>query len=216
MDALKRLVRKMFPGFSQKVIIPDSQELDVYYTEKMAKLLDEWGADSTWNEIQLLLAPCKGKILDIASGTGKTQEILAKFPNIVVYGCDISEFLIKKAIERGIPEELLKVCDATATGYPEENFDYSYSIGSLEHFTEEGIINFIAESYRITKYGSFHQIPISRNHKDNGWMRTHQSYFNNSEQWWIDKFKKNYKHVYAIPSKWEDIYSFGRWFLCFK
>jgi len=216
MNFLKKVVRKIFPAVKTGLADPDAQSLDVYYTDMMAKALDEWGLDSTWNEIQMMLASCKGNVLDIACGTGKTMEILAKFPNIEVHGCDISDFLIKKAIDRGIPSQRLKVCDATATGYPDGKFDYSYSIGSLEHFTEDGIIKFIEESHRITKYGSFHQMPISRSGKDEGWMSTWQSYFNNTEQWWIDKFRKNYKDVYSIPSKWEDKWSYGRWFMCYK
>jgi len=219
MNTLKKIVRRVFPGSVtgvRQVSKSDAQSLDVYWTEEMAKSLEEWGADSTWNEIQMTMSVCNGKVLDIACGTGKTIEILSKFPLIEVHGCDISEFLIHKAVERGIPADRLKVCDATATGYTDEKFEYSYSIGSLEHFTEDGIHKFIAESHRITKKGSFHMVPVSRNGKDTGWITTIQSYFNNSEQWWLEKFKKHYDQVYAVPSKWEDDLSLGRWFLCFK
>jgi ubiquinone/menaquinone biosynthesis C-methylase UbiE len=195
---------------------PGEQALDLYWTEDMAKILDEWGADNAWNEIQMVMSVCKGKVLDVACGTGKTIEILNKFPQIEVHGCDISDLLIKKASDRGIPAERLKVCDATATGYPENFFDYSYSIGSLEHFTEDGIIKFIAECHRITRLGTFHMVPVSRSAKDEGWITPLQSYFNNSESWWLANFRKSYANCYAIPSKWEDQYSYGRWFLCFK
>ena len=100
----------------------------------MAKILDEWGENNVWNEIQLLLANCKGKVLDIACGTGKTIEILKKFNEIEVYGCDISELLIQKGINRGIPNEFLKVCDATKTNYLDNEFDYSYSIRIIGTF----------------------------------------------------------------------------------
>src|SRR5215204_4158925 len=101
MDVLKKLVRKVFPGVfarQRNEGSPDSQALDVYWTEEMAKALEVWGADSAWNEIQMVMSPCKGKVLDIACGTGKTIEILSKFPLLEVHGCDISEFLIKKAV----------------------------------------------------------------------------------------------------------------------
>lgn len=194
----------------------DEQDLELYWDEKMAKLLDEWGQDNVWNEIQLLMANCHGKVLDIACGTGKTIELLRKFSNVTVYGCDISDFLIKKAIERGIPPEHLKVCDATKSGYADNEFDYSYSIGSLEHFTEEGIQQFVTESYRITRYASFHMLPTSRSETNEGWMTTLQSFFNNRDGWWGEQFKTSYPEVHVVASKWEDNISHGRWFICVK
>lgn len=195
---------------------PDKQDLDLYWDEEMARLLDEWGEGNVWNEIQLLMASCKGKILDIACGTGRTAEILSKFSNVKVYGCDISDLLIKKALDRGISHDRLKVCDATKSGYLDEEFDYSYSIGSLEHFTEQGIVDFVRESHRITRHGSFHMVPTSRTGKEEGWIKTVQSYFNNGEEWWLERFRTYYPFVYAVPSKWEDSISVGRWFICLK
>ena len=53
-----------------------------------------------------------------------------------------------KAVERGIPIEKLKVCDATELPYEDDYFNYSYSIGSLEHFTEDQIIKFLISTKR--------------------------------------------------------------------
>jgi ubiquinone/menaquinone biosynthesis C-methylase UbiE len=195
---------------------PEKQDLDLYWDPEYAKELDDWGKDSTWNEIQMILANCQGKILDIACGTGVTIKILEKFPKLDLYGFDISDLLIKKGIEKGIAQSKLNVCDATCTKYANNEFDFSYSIGSLEHFTEEGIDKFIHESSRFTTTASFHMIPVSKNGKDKGWIKTIQSYFNNSENWWYEKFRKYYSKVYIIPSKWEDDISYGRWFICFK
>ena len=138
-------------------------------------------------------------------GEGKYMEL---------YGFDISELLISKAIDKKIPVERLKVADATKNNYQDNEFDYSYSIGSLEHFTLDGIDKFIAESSRITKKASFHMIPVSKSHTNEGWLTTIQSYFNNTEDWWYDKFKFHFKEVYPIASKWEDNISYGRWFVC--
>ena len=195
---------------------PKEQDLGLYWTPEMAKILDEWGNDNVWNEIQLLLANCKGKVLDIACGTGKTIEILGKFNDLQVYGCDISDMLIKKGVERGIDESKLVVCDATNTNYLDNQFEYSYSIGSLEHFTLEGIEAFIRESYRITSKVSFHMIPTSKSQTDEGWMKTVQSFFNNSDEWWMKNFKKGFRKVEMVDSKWNDNISFGRWFICYK
>jgi len=41
----------------------------------------------------LLLAARRGRVLDIACGTGKVMSILAKFSQIELEGCDIVRFL---------------------------------------------------------------------------------------------------------------------------
>jgi len=134
---------------------PSQQDLDLYWDPDYAQVLEAWGEGNTWEEIQFLLVNCKGKILDIACGTGRTMEILSGIREIELHGCDISDLLIGKAVERGIRNDLLTICDATQMEFPDKYFDYAYSIGSLEHFTEEGISKFIAECYRVTKTNSF-------------------------------------------------------------
>ena len=145
-----------------------------------------------------------------------TIDLLSRFKNVQVYGCDISDVLIQKALGRGVSKERLKICDATKTGYENNFFDYSYSIGSLEHFTEDGIRQFIPEVHRITRFSSFHQIPVSRSGRNEGWVKRIQSFYNNSSDWWLDKFKSKYKAVYVLDSKWEDDISCGKWFVCIK
>ena len=48
--------------------------------------------------------------------------------------------MIEKAKLKQIGVDRLKVCDATDLPYKNDEFDYNYSIGSLEHFTKDGII----------------------------------------------------------------------------
>lgn len=193
------------------------QDLSVYWDSEMAALLETWGKDHVWNEIQMFLVGKKGKVLDIACGTGVTIKIASKNKDLEVYGCDISDLLITKAVGRGIDKKYLQVCDAANMSiYPDDYFDYSYSIGSLEHFTEDGILKFIAEVQRITKQATFHMVPISRDGQNKGWIKTYQSYFNNNEQWWMDRFKSKYEYIYAIDSGWKDDISLGKWFVCIK
>lgn len=200
----------------EPLLDPKKQDLDLYWDPDYAQVLETWGEGNVWDEIQLLMVNCKGKVLDIACGTGRTIEILSGFREVEVHGFDISDFLISKAVERGINKNLLSVCDATKMDFSDNIFDYAYSIGSLEHFTEEGISKFIAECYRVTKINSFHQLPVSRSGKNEGWMKTVQSLHNNSVDWWLDKFKISYNTVYVLDSKWEDAISVGKWFVCIK
>ncbi len=195
---------------------PDSQDLEMYWDPKFAKTLENWGENSTWNEIQMIMSSCEGKVLDIACGTGTTIEALKKFEKIDVFGFDISDMLIEKAISKGIPEDHLFITDATHTNFRDLEFDYSYSIGSLEHFTDEGIDQFISECSRYSKICSFHMLPVSRSMKNEGWLKTTQSFFNNSKEWWRERFEKHFRYVVLIPSKWEDEISLGYWFVCYK
>ena len=195
---------------------PKNQSLDIYYDEKMAKALDSWGERSSWIEIQHLLFDKKGKILDIACGTGKVIKILNNIGIEDIYGCDISDFLINKAKQKGIPGEKLSVCDATNLPYEENSFDYSYSIGSLEHFTEQQIEKFLISAKKVTQLYSFHQIPMSRSDKNEGWITPYQSYFNNSVSWWYNHCKKVYSNITIIDSSWEDDRSIGKWLILKK
>ena len=210
---LKRLVRGPAPQATDNT--GDKQALDLYWDPEMAEILETWGYGNAWSEIQFLLATNQGRVLDIACGTGKVMGILKEFTRLEVHGCDISDFLIEKAVGRGLDPALLKVCDATKTGYENAFFDYAYSIGSLEHFTEDGIVAFLNEARRITKHSSFHQIPVSRK-GDQGWISPYQSYFNNSVDWWLPKFRSVFPEVIVIPSSWSDERSVGMWFVCFS
>ncbi|MFT3694669.1 MAG: class I SAM-dependent methyltransferase [Kofleriaceae bacterium] len=193
---------------------PSEQDLGVYWDPKMAALLETWGEGNAWNEIQLLLVNATGKVVDIACGTGKVMTLLAPYKQLEVHGFDISDFLIQKAIDRGIPRDRLTIQDATKTSYTSGEFDYGYSIGSLEHFTDDGIVAFAAEAKRIVNRATFHQVPTARSGRDEGWLKTLQSYHNNSVGWWLERLRTAYPTVYVFDSKWEDRISVGKWFVC--
>lgn len=212
---INRVLSKLLNGNRMVNVAPDGQDLGVYWEARMAEILDTWGERSVWKEVQLLMVNCRGKVLDIACGTGKTMEIVSRF-DLEVHGCDISDLLIGKALQRGIPQERLTLCDATNMPYADNAFDFAYSIGSLEHFTEQGIVDFVSDCYRVTSKTSYHMIPVSRNNQDEGWIKTYQSFHNNSVEWWLAKYQTAYKNVYVIDSTWEDEISVGKWFVCIK
>ncbi|MGE0351076.1 class I SAM-dependent methyltransferase [Hydrogenophaga sp.] len=191
-----------------------SQELDIYWDPAMAAALETWGVGNAWNEIQLLLLNARGTVLDIACGTGKVISLLQDLKDIEVHGCDISDFLLTKATERGIAKERLTCCDATALPYPAGHFDFAYSIGSLEHFTEEGIHAFLQECRKVVTKRSFHMIPVSRSQKNEGWISPWQSYFNNSTDWWVANCRKTFSRVTVLDSAWQDEVSTGKWLIC--
>jgi len=193
-----------------------SQDLDVYWDPRMAEALERWGEGTAWNEIRLLLVNCSGKVLDIACGTGKTISLLADLVDLEIHGCDISDMLIGKAIERGIARERLTVTDATAMNYRDASFDWGYSIGSLEHFTQDGIVRFLSECFRVVRHATFHMVPVSRSGKNEGWIKPDQSYYNNSSQRWVERCRAVYPRVVALESVWSDRLSTGIWLVCQK
>ena len=193
---------------------PESQQLEVYWKETFKDELVFWGEDTVWKEIEYLFCIAKGTAVDMCCGIGSTMHRLDKYLDLEVYGFDISDFLIKEAIKSGIDAEKLKVADATNTGYEDNFFEFSYSIGSLEHFTEEGINSFLKEAKRITTQASFHQIPVARDAKFNGWLELDQSYFNMPVSWWLTKFEKHFEEVVVVDSFWKDPISYGKWFIC--
>ena len=199
------------------ILSKNIQDTKIYDKKITADILEVWGADSVWNEILMILNKKDGNILDVACGTGVNMIQLQKFnPKAVFYGCDISQFLIDIAKSKGINSDKLKCIDATKLDYDKNFFDYSYSIGSLEHFTDEGIDQVIDKLYYVTSVASFHMMPVSKKNKNEGWTKTYQTFHNNSVEWWVSKFKKKFKTVYVVDSSWNDFISNGKWFLCYK
>jgi ubiquinone/menaquinone biosynthesis C-methylase UbiE len=192
------------------------QDLSIYSDSKFTHSVNTWGQDTAWSEIQFLLAPCGGRIIDMACGPCTVLHQLSHLSACDCYGCDISEYLIGEAIKSGIPSSRLTVCDATNTPFENDEFSHAYSMGSLEHFTEEGIESFLKECFRVAKDSSFHQIPTSRSGMNEGWIKLDQSYFNNSVDWWLKKFTSIYPKTYVLDSSWEDPISVGKWFICPK
>ena len=202
---------------NSKNVKKNIQDVEIYEDEITAEKLSDWGQDNVWNEIQFLIKNQNGKILDLACGHGRNIIDLKKInPEADFYGCDISEQLINLAIKNGINKTNLKCVDATKIDYPKDYFDYSYSIGSLEHFTEEGIDKVMEKLSFCTKIGSFHMMPTSRSLHNEGWIKTYQTFYNNNPEWWTSRFKKQFRRVHVIDSSWNDFISLGKWFICFK
>ncbi len=218
---LINLIKKCFYFFLIKknnfYISKRNQDVKIYDNLITADILENWGKENVWNEIAMLLNKKKGNILDVACGTGVNLLQLQKTnPQANFYGCDISQTLLNRAENKGIKKKFLKCIDATQMYYHNNFFTYSYSIGSLEHFTESGIELVIKKLKLNTSIASFHFMPVSRKNRNEGWIKTYQTFYNNSVEWWIKKFRKEFKSVEIIDSCWNDFISLGKWFICYK
>lgn len=182
-------------------------------------LLETWGKENVWKEIEKFMSDKSGKVLDIGCGTGAVMELLSnQFPELDLYGYDCSENLIKKCIQRGISIEKLKTGNAhDLSVYPDNFFDYAYSIGLLHYLNETDVKLFAKECSRITKKESFHHLPVSASNKNEGWIKTWHSFQNNSAEWWLDKFSGTFPNVTNKSSAWhDDTISNGEWLICSK
>jgi ubiquinone/menaquinone biosynthesis C-methylase UbiE len=197
--------------------ISKDQDIDIYNKSLTAEKLSEWGKETTWNEIQMFFDDKEGKILDVACGTGLNMIDLSRINSKAsLYGCDISQYLIDIAVKNGVKKENLFCIDATELNFEEDIFDYSYSIGSMEHFTEDGIDKLIEKLSKITRKASIHMMPVSKKNLNEGWIKTYQTFHNNSVEWWVKKFRKKFSKVDVIDSSWNDHISVGKWFVCYK
>ena len=211
---LKSLLKGLTPPLLWGLARRKRAHLDIYWDPGMAQLLETWGEGNAWHEIRLLLVGRRGKVLDIACGTGRVMALVQENAALEVHGCDISDYLIARARERGLHAERLTVCDATRLPYPDGSFEYAYSIGSLEHFPEEGIDQVFRECARTVKKLSFHMIPVSRDGREQGWITPYQGYFNNGTQWWTAKALRVFRAVAVLDSIWSDERSAGKWLVC--
>jgi SAM-dependent methyltransferase len=209
----KSLYRAATKNYRRKT--GDRQDTEIYFDPAFAEILETWAVTNAWREIQFLLGDRTGKVLDLACGTGRTHDFIKRFSGLEYYGCDISSMLIERGIKRGISEERLRVQDATRLEYAIGEFDYLFSIGSLEHFTLDGLRSALVECRRVCRGINFHQIPVSLSGLNEGWITPHQSYWNNSEKWWDAIFRSAFgDDVWMMSSKWRDVQSRGVWFIC--
>lgn len=216
-DLYRDIYIKSLIAKNKKFVFHDQQDTKIYDTDLTAEKLSEWGKGSTWNEIQMFFVSKKGNILDVACGTGLNMRDIKKLsPEANIYGCDISQNLIDICLKSGIDSKKLICSDAIDINFPENFFDYSYSIGSLEHFTEKGLNDVIEKLHFITKNYSIHMMPVSKKNQNEGWIKTYQTFHNNSVEWWVNKFRKKFSNILVIDSSWNDHISVGKWFVCFK
>ena len=193
----------------------DRQDTEIYFDPAFAQVLETWAVKNAWREIQVFLGGRSGKVLDLACGTGRTYDFLKRFNGIEYHGCDISPLLIERAIQRGISPDRVQVLDATKLDCSDSEYDFVFSIGSLEHFTVSGLHSALNECRRVCRGLNFHMVPVSSSGLDEGWITPYQSYWNNSQRWWTDIFCKTFGYnVWTMSSKWEDDQSRGVWFVC--
>lgn len=118
----------------------------------MQQLLQFGGLDSA-------SLPSGSRILDIGCGVGGASRYLArKFgPDCKVTGITLSPYQVSRAAqltqEAGLANQVLvEVKNALSTDFPDEHFDFVWSLESAEHMEDKH--KFIEEATRVLKPGS--------------------------------------------------------------
>ncbi len=126
----------------------------IEYYERTASKYDEWHLKADDRAIvNYLLKHVKGRALDVCTGTGRILKelLMAGFD---AYGIDISQALLQKAVEKGIPKYRLFLGDATnMKQLADRSFDTSVVFGSLHHTPFPKRV--VAEMIRVTKQDIF-------------------------------------------------------------
>lgn len=177
-------------------------------------LLEYWGKDSVWQEVEEMLMYLQGTVLDIGCGTGTVINSLTKHEKLELYGCEVSKNLIDKCIDRGIEKEKIKLSSVEKLDYSDNDFDYSCCIGVLQYLDQKTVIKAINEMFRVTKKKCFIMVPVCTSKYNHGLIYTWQAYNNNNTEWWLQLLSNRFRKIEIKDSLWKGEISSGRWFIC--
>ncbi len=97
-----------------------------------------------------------GRMLEVGCGSGQAVVAFSeRYPGVEIVATDLSEVQIEKAVKRiesvGIKNVTFKIEDACNLTFPDESFDFVYSIASIKHWPDQD--KGLRESYRVVKPG---------------------------------------------------------------
>ncbi len=114
-----------------------------------------------WKEFEFLFneLPEKADVLDLGCGNGRFFEVFDE-KNVCYTGLDKSEKLILKAKERH-PKADFEIGDGLDTPFPDNSFDYVFSIAVLHHIPSKVMrVSFLSEVKRILRPGGEARITV--------------------------------------------------------
>ena len=131
------------------------------------------------------------KILDIGCGKGF---LLYDFTKVVkgidIHGCDISEYAIKNSKEE--IRDKLQIANATNLPYPDNYFDFVYSINTFHNLHNFELELALKEMNRVSKNKKYICVESYRNEVEKAnllyWQVTCESFCTPKEwDWWFIK-----------------------------
>lgn len=129
------------------------------------------------------------RILDIGCGKGyQLYELTQLLPGVEVYGIDISEY----AIEHGKEEirNRLQVGNANSLPFPENHFDFVFSINTLHNLHNYDLDKALREMERVGKQNKYLCVESYRNEIEKAnllyWQVTCEAFCTPEEwEWWF-------------------------------
>lgn len=195
-DYLARVNDKEFPKFKASTL---AKKWDYDYWDGDRRI--NYGGynyiPGRWEPVAKLMADkykinSNSKILDIGCGKGfQLYEFKKLFPTCEVNGIDISSYAIKNA--KTEVKDFLKLGCASSLPWPDDYFDYVFSINTLHNLCISKLFNSIKEINRVSKGNAYICIESYRNELEKQnllyWQVTCESFYSTDDWLWI--FDKN-------------------------
>ena len=143
------------------------------------------------------------RILDIGCAKGfMLYDFTRLVPGISVSGIDVSKYCMEQAISPMKPFIVEGSCDELP--YPDNSFDFVFSIATIHNLDERGIEKSLREIVRVTKKGAFIKVNGYSNDEEreriNGWNIVASKPL--AVEKWIDLFAKTgyqYDFDFFVP-----------------
>ncbi len=146
-------------------------DLEVEYWDKATQdpeVHDKYICNLSTEECLKAIGKPEGVVLDLGCGIGRLMKS-------GYYGTDISSEMLKLA-EKAHPDCFFRKTDGKTIDFPNETFDFVYTMLMFQHIPTESVLNYIREVSRILKHrGKFvfqyivgkQSEPFSHFHDDN-------------------------------------------------
>ena len=148
--------------------------------------------DGRWHPVAVEMIEQYGlkagdRILDIGCGKGfLLYEITKLVPGIEIAGIDISEYGVEHAKEE--IRSFLKVGDCTKLPWPDDHFDYVYSLNVLHNLYNYDLMSALKEMERVGKKNKYNCVESWRSEEEKAnmlyWAIPCETFFNPDEWRW--------------------------------
>lgn len=142
------------------------------------------------------------RILDVGCGKGfQLAELLIHEPGLKINGIDISSYAIENCMG-SLQERLIQGC-ASSLPYPDNYFDFVFSINTLHNLTNNKLQLALSEINRVSKESSYICVESYRNIDEMTnllyWQVTCEQFCSEEEWlWWFDltNYQGDYSFIY--------------------